>query len=524
MRTTRGQEGAILAFVTLLGLGVRLAIVVPAPFPLNDGGLFYTMISDLAANHMRLPDFTSYNAAAIPFAYPPLAFYVYALLTAFTQISPVTLMQYGPAIVSAASIPAFFWLATDILASRREAGLATVVFALIPRAFDWLIMGGGVTRSLGMVFGLLAMHQAFRVFAGRDRRATIPLTVLASLVVMTHPEASVHTAITAVFFFLWQDRTGKGLLAGAAVAVGAVVLTSPWWGTVLATHGPGPFLAVFAAARVDSPGLVGTVLSFLRLDIADEPFIALLTVVGLVGIAYAASRHDYGLPAWMLAMYLLEPRGAPTFVMIPLAMAAGIGLDRVLLPALHQPNSSSEDGVPGIPVSPTADILRQPPTRLFVTFLVLFSTVSAYSVGWRIRQQLTLTEADLAAFSWVRENTAGGSRFALVTRQLPLRDAISEWFPAETGRASAATVFGYEWSTNTNFGWTIERYRDLQACADQSAECLQQWQAKNGAQIDYILISDASNVGKVALFRELTMTPTYVPVYRSKSVAIFAVR
>ncbi len=52
---------------------------VGTDFPLNDGGLFATMIQDLVNNRLLLPASTTYNGLDIPFAYPPLAFYVAAL-------------------------------------------------------------------------------------------------------------------------------------------------------------------------------------------------------------------------------------------------------------------------------------------------------------------------------------------------------------------------------------------------------------------------------------------------------------
>ncbi|MDO9302752.1 MAG: hypothetical protein Q7T89_15305, partial [Anaerolineales bacterium] len=65
----------------LFGAVVRFVPAASNGFPLNDGGMFYTMIRDLQANHYILPQFTSYNFADIPFAYPPLGFYIAASLS-----------------------------------------------------------------------------------------------------------------------------------------------------------------------------------------------------------------------------------------------------------------------------------------------------------------------------------------------------------------------------------------------------------------------------------------------------------
>lgn len=526
MRRLDHQAGVLLVFSTLLGLGIRLAIVAPAGFPLNDGGLFYKMITDLAANQLRLPAYTTYNSASIPFAYPPLVFYFYAALHLAMHLPVLALMQYGPALISAASIPAFFLFVSEMLASRSARAVATLIYALLPRAFDWLIMGGGVTRSFGLLFALLAMWQSLRLFREHQWRVVVAVAFFAALVVATHPEAAVHTAIATSIFYLWTDRSRAGLVQGAAAATGAVVLTAPWWATVLARHGLEPFLAVAQAARADGYGPIGTLLSFFRFDFADEPFIALLTVLGLVGLASELSRKNSLLPAWIIVTYLLEPRGAPTFVMIPLAMCAALGLTTVILPALPS------HVIPGTPsperrVDDESGLLEGLVDRraawLTLSFVTIYAAVSAYAIGWRVRE-LSLRSEDLQAMEWVRENTALGSRFALITQQLPLRDASSEWFPAVTDRISVATVFGAEWLTQPNFAEVLRRYRDLQACAQRDAECLRDWSTEYALQPEYVYIADPVDIGNVALARFLEGAPRFQEVYQSKTVAIFAWR
>ena len=65
----------------LFGAWVRFLPTLETDTPINDGGMFYVMIADLRANHILLPAFTSYNHLSIPFAYPPLSFYVAGLIS-----------------------------------------------------------------------------------------------------------------------------------------------------------------------------------------------------------------------------------------------------------------------------------------------------------------------------------------------------------------------------------------------------------------------------------------------------------
>ena len=155
---------ALLLFTALLfGAIVRFWPAFTNGFPLNDGGMFYSMILDLKENDYQLPEFAEYNSVDIPFAYPPLGFYVAAFLSdASTTLSagllPVSVLQillWLPALVNTLSIFFFYKLAGQVLNSRLSASLAVMIYALSSRAFLWQVMGGGITRAFGMLFLIL---------------------------------------------------------------------------------------------------------------------------------------------------------------------------------------------------------------------------------------------------------------------------------------------------------------------------------------------------------------------------------
>jgi hypothetical protein len=57
--------------ILFLGSLIRIFFIVNSNFPLNDGGMFYTMINELVAHDFNLPVFTSYNHNNIPFTITP---------------------------------------------------------------------------------------------------------------------------------------------------------------------------------------------------------------------------------------------------------------------------------------------------------------------------------------------------------------------------------------------------------------------------------------------------------------------
>ncbi len=515
-----------LAFITLIGLLVRLAEPLLSTFPLNDGGLFYAMILDLQANHFSLPLSTTYNTIGIPFAYPPLAFYLYALISTTAHISPLILIRLGPAIISAAAIPAFYLLAKDILENDLQIMLSTTIFAFIPRAFDWLIMGGGVTRALGMVFALLAMRQAYLLFTQPTPKSILLMILTGSLVVYTHPEATTHTILSAIFFFLWKNRTRKGFLAGLLVGAGILAATSPWWITILSRYGIAPYLAAADAARQDSYNqLVGLLILF-RFNFTDEPFLTLLGVLGLFGMFYLLGRKKFFLPLWFVIMHTLEPRGGVLFMMIPLAMSAGICIDEVILPGLSKRKGTEVGELQAVRTDSNqalSQALQSAGARILLGFIFIYGIASAFWIGQLIYQKYTLTQTDLQAFTWIASHTASTDRFALITSELPLRDSTSEWFPVMTGRESIATVFGYEWIHDSQFANHIANYLALQACANQNLDCLESWSRNSGNSFNYVYLR-SPNGGKITdlpLAAFLSSSSSYSLVYQTQSIEIF---
>jgi hypothetical protein len=504
-------------FFTLIGLVVRLAAPWQATFPLNDGGLFYVMIVDLQHSHYALPLYATYNAATIPFAYPPLAFYITGLLSNLLHISVLNLVRVLPAIISTLTIPAFYLLAKEITSSKVQVILAVFAFAMLPRDFAWSIMGGGITRSFGLLFALLTMTFAYRFYNGHATRHLLACILLGALTVLTHPEATVHTAVTALIFYLWKDRSLKGFLLSLVMAAGILALTAPWWGIIISRYSVDPFLAAMTASKQDSLNPLVGLFIFFRFLFTDEPFLPLLAVLGLIGLFASLARKQILLPAWIFILHLIEPRGGPLFMMIPLALLIGYALESVILPALNPKG----DNAPVDARQALENILRGKTARYFLLFLFAYSTMSAYSTSLKIKQELSLQPADLDAFAWVSENTPQTSDFLLVTGQLPLRDAWSEWFPVLTERHSQATVFGYEWVNDGQFGNRVNAYKNLQACAYENTTCLDKWNQNSSGTFSYVYLWNQAGATRFPLTIHLQQDPDYNLVFQNEQTMVF---
>ena len=152
--------------MTFAGALIRLGPALASPFPLHDGGLFVVMIRDIRAAGMSLPATTSYNGGGIPFDYPPLALWLAALLPA----DPLTIVQFAGPLAAVLTVPMVYMLALELLPGRPYAYVAALLYAVVPRGWDWLIAGGSVTRAPGLLLALVAIWMMLRVYrAGGSR-------------------------------------------------------------------------------------------------------------------------------------------------------------------------------------------------------------------------------------------------------------------------------------------------------------------------------------------------------------------
>jgi hypothetical protein len=362
------------------------------------------------------------------------------------------------------------------------------------------------------------MTFAYRFYNGHSTRHLLACILLGALTVLTHPEATVHTALTALIFYLWKDRSLKGFLLSLGIAAGILVLTSPWWGLVVSRHGLNPFLAAMNASGQDSINPLVGLFIFFRFMFTDEPFLPLLALLGLVGLFASLARKHTLLPAWMFLLHLVEPRGGTLYMMIPLALLVGYALENVILPAmLTKENAALTKDLKLALVQ----ILGGKVTRIFILFLFAYSAMSAYTTSLKIREELSLQLADLKAFTWVRENTPDNADFLLVTGQLPLRDAWSEWFPVLSKRHSQATIFGYEWENNGKFGDRVDAYKNLQACAYEDVTCLNNWHLGLGGNLSFIYVWNQNGALGYPLTVHLQGDPEYELVYQNDQTMIF---
>jgi hypothetical protein len=440
----------IYAFIA--GTLLRLFFVLRADFPIHDGGMFYVMIRDLQSNNYHLPWYTSYNSANIPYLYPPLPLYLVGLVEELTSWQLLEILRIFPVVFSVLTIPAFYLLSKTILKSKEAIVFSVFVFAFIPVSFLWLIMGGGITRSLGTLFSILALWQAYILYTRQDPKFVLSTALFCGLTLLSHPEAGYFLAYSMAFFMLVVGRNRRGIRNSFLVLIGTFIVISPWLITLLSRFG-----MTFLQPLLESGfSRFESLLSLFFIMFTNEPFAPLLAFMAALGLLICIAEGKYFLPVWILLVFLLQARAPDQRAVTPLSMLAGIGMAEVILPIFSRAQKRN---------------VRNVVLSIVVFSAFLYSFLSAYVAFYSIG--IALPVAERQAMEWVRKMTPQDSTFLVIPYDDWIADRSSEWLAVLTGRSSIAVVQGYEWLEG--FSDRIARHDELQKCSIQDAQCVEQW-------------------------------------------------
>ena len=481
MRKKRGESklneneigNLILLAALLFGTLFRFFPSWLAGFPINDGGMFYTMMKDLQASHFIPPVFTTYNNLNIPFAYPPLALYIGAGLDSLFNVSLIKLLQWLPALIYSLCVLFFYFFAHEVLEDKLKSTIATLIFTFTPHLNTWLSAGGGLTRSFGTLFMMLTVMYAYRLFAKNNSKAILGVIIFGSLTVLSHTESTIFAIALPIYIWISKSRSAKSALQGGLIATGVLVLAGPWYGWIIYKHGFETLLSALTTAGQT----IWSVLRLINVDIiTEEPYLDLLGVFGILGMTFLVIKKEYFIPLMLVVIFLVEPRSAHTIGNIPLAMAGGIFLADTLLPALgkvgEEQNPNNSRGI-----------------KIFLIISIPYLLVNSIYQGYMLSQN-HLSKSEQTAMTWIKENTPEDSQFLMITGEPEaMCDSSAEWFPALTERKSLSTLQGREWILGRRFGEFIGHKSGIQNCIDKGLDCLKHESNYFGADYDYIYIS-----------------------------------
>jgi hypothetical protein len=487
-----------------LGAFIRLYPAFTTDFPINDGGLFYRFILELQKQAYRLPLNSTYNQAQIPFVYPPLSFYFAGLSSAIFHVPLLDVLRWLPALVSILTIPAFFLLARELLENETQAILAAYCFAFLPTAFDFMLVGGGLSRAFGFLFGILTLQQEISMLRTGGTWKALGTGVFAALTVLSHPVAAWFTFFSAALLLLFKGRTKRGMLQAIVVVLLGATLSAPWWGTVLLHHGPTVVLSAFKAGQLNNSNFWALLL-FIH---TNEPLLDIQAVLGLLGLFSCLKNKQFLIPIWLATVFVLETRLSATYAAMPTALLAAVGLDSIVLTGFSLTTGAKNLGLGRLNNT----------GKLLLLYLFIYGLVTAFVAA----PHEHLSQAERRAMDWIQSNLPQSQRFLVVSGISGAgADYVSEWLPALTDQISLVTPQGSEWLPGDVFRKSWIEHDALQACFNRDGNCLDQWAARRQTPYDYVLITPNEKGDSGALPAFLDTDDNFQVVYQAHQVAIY---
>ncbi len=503
-------------FATLLGGMVRFYPVFQNQFPLNDGGLFYSMAQDIVDNHFALPFYTSYNENTIPFGYPPLSFYLLAILQKFLHIGFIDQLRFLPAVFSTLSIPLIYFLGKNITSSKVIAAFAVFAYALTPESYQWQIMGGGISRSLGLALAMLSILSIWKMFTRNSRTYLLLSILFSALLILCHPAIAWFVFITSFLMGLFYGRNKWGVINSVLTIAGILVLTSPWWITMILRYG----MRIFLSAG-QSSGFVN--FSVISLFLMNRPFVNIFIVVAIFGIFAELTRRKFFLFAWLIVITIIPMWLGQVLATIPASILFGSGVVWVIYPGLLSFKKVLADDYLTL-----EKILQEKIVKIAFAFILCIALTTAIAAPiLNLTGIQSVSTYDREAMAWVSQNTPATSQFALLTGDDNWGiDPQSEWFPALAERTSITTVQGSEWEPNREFERRVESYNQLQKCAEQDYSCTLAWASGTTTSFTHIYISkkDATSSGvSLPIIDQYKSDAHFIEVFDNPGVTIFEV-
>lgn len=471
-----GSRFSVVILIFLVGLLVRIFPLImmefPTEVPYNGGGLYYHFSETILENNFAYPrTIPYYTDNGIPFAYPPLIFYLIAIVAKFTPLSTFILHSYLPTFISVITVVAFYFLAKEIFQERKLILFSTLVYAMLPVAFSELIPGEGLCESFGVfifIIGMIFMHKMFSV----DSLKYILITgFLFGIAVLGSPGGGYAFAISLVVFSFLKGRGIFDAKKFTSVASIGAVVSSPWWLTVIDYHGIDVLLNGFMSKHSD---ILGLIVKSLYFHVFGGLFWAAFC---LIGTFYCLIRRDFFLPLWFISV--LIPGEIGYIIPIPAAMLITIGLFKVIIPGFKRDVSNT-------------DKMRQLLITAFM-LLIIFHGVGAaivpslsqgyHAMVYNYNEMIYTEKNDMEAMKWIKQNTAENSTFFVLGKEtIWMR---MDWFPAITHRTTLNAPYGSEWEGNIEE--IVQMDEEVNKCTE--AEKFTEIANKYGIQFTHIYVS-----------------------------------
>jgi len=499
----------VLASSIILGIFLRLLPHIVMGFssnlPLNNGGLYLFFSEIIAQNNFSYPTYIPfYTENGIPFAYPPLLFYILALISKMFPIPLMILFIYTPTIISIVCIFAFYFLVKELFSEKSLILISTIIFALYPPLISYSAQGLFLVHGVGTLLFIIGLILVLRWMKFNNYTLIFFIGILFGLLIVSSPRVAFAYALVLFTVALLNPRK-KTLLNLAFIVIIATLISSPWWITVIQNHG---IIVLINGFMIRQPTAVFNVFINIYLLNFYNYQLSLMTIC-LLGLFYYIIKKEFFLPVLFFLLVISGGYGVVIIPLIVIIILFSVGLLKVIFPALKSILNAN---------TPTKTLLP-----LFFTILLLILILGGSYIQNRdfFESRYSSLKDDekvhFEAMYWINQNTENTSTFIVkdvIASEQENRFWIGDWFPAITHRKTLNTFYGNEW-TNKPQLWLADL--ELSNCKD--AHCFENVSNKYNFKYTHVYIIKYPENGYV--ISSFANSDDYMLIFENSKVMIF---
>ena len=495
-------------FAVVAGVIVRVAhlFAVDPHAPFFLGGLYYEFAQQILDHGFRLPEtIPYYTSGGIPFAYPPLAFYVEALL--LPLVPRFWLANVLPPVAASLSVIALARLAWRYFPNKWAAVAATLCFAMFHRAWFQQVEAGGLAEAFGTL--TLVGLTWFLIKPEETCRDAVGMGVMIGLNFLASPGTALAAGLAALLYLgkhvlaIRPQRIAREsvqiLLAGGV----SIALISLFVVPVVYAHGWDIFLTPLRAQlNAGDHEMLPELLGLRNFGTSDS---ALWIVLAGVGLWWALARRRLALLAWTMGLIVM-PREGGWMMVAPAALVMGGGAVELLaassLPLLRQSYGS---------------VARLVPVVIALLCLAVTADGARSMIKDRLRDQdFILYPPQAEALEWVKANLPSDAHLIMLGNE-----AMLEWGGQMTERVVLNTPYGAEWQPEeADIAWKFRE--EIWACGEEAACYGDQIDRYYGEHSAVYVISDSKHGkdGKSHEMADYAASTLFAVVYRDDDIVI----
>jgi len=470
--------------ILLAGIFLRFHHLFKIDFryePFRLGGLFVAFAEQIIQNGFRLPNLIPfYSEDGIPFAYPPLGFYVEAILLSLFPNNHILIANLLPPVISALSLIGVFLLLRWHYREQETYILTgTFAYAFLPLAFTNQIEAAGLAEAFGSWALVFFFYTVIRFRSMPNWKNAVLTGVALGISFLSSPGSAIGVSLLSCLVVLETLLKNKFSLQAVGqvfvVVMTGMLLSMPYWATVMSFHGRGifffPILAQYSSA--EEPNFFRVFFqNLLSFAVVQDGSAFFWNLVIFLGMLWQVLYGKFSLPLSFLVLFAI-PREGVWLTALPAALLFAHEFGDVILGLLH----------------PALDATKPAPRWGFTLLIIVF-------IGcWMAFQSFSVSDALVADRQWKitpeQIKLVEDSRLLIPADAKVLiigNDALLEWSPYLLRREVINTKFGLEWKPERLQSVTLLNKRISEAQTwDDVLKAVTEF---NGYQKVYVLSSE----------------------------------